>query len=439
MGYEIFISHTHSDAKLAKSMENAIHSLFGERVRVNYSSKKEEGGIKSGERWTNWIYDQVKDASIAVVLLTPASIQKPWVLWEAGAVAGASIASPNGSKNKVRPLVFHLDSPNIPDPFRDLQLLRGDSRTDAEQFLTELIGEYCSTSAEAARAGIRLAQTIEVFLREAEAALHDAPLVATEAAIEEWCLRLDNLKTANRSSEVQQLHHWLDLAFGRDADDVLRPIDLRIHRRLGEAYLASKEFKRASEQFRLCEQLAPRDIFVLRNLGQCLLNDKDFDATASVLTKIEHLDRDAFKKDAESAAFKARFFSDQNQWLQAHEILKLAFANNGKSYYLGDLLGQSLLRLRKIDDAKSTYESVLQIISNLEEKNIWSRATAANAAIIVGRTDEVLANLSGIRDLQPPPTPAQMQSIRRGLKNVSDSIAADPNQVAVWMQTLENH
>ena len=80
MSKGIFISHTHSDALLAKAIDNADKSLFGGRVEISYSTKKEEGGIRTGQNWTTWIYNQVKEASVAIVLLTPASIQKPWVL-----------------------------------------------------------------------------------------------------------------------------------------------------------------------------------------------------------------------------------------------------------------------------------------------------------------------------------------------------------------------
>ena len=52
---EIFISHTHADAEIAHALNNAIEDVFEERLAVEYSTKKEDGGIKPGEEWFRWI------------------------------------------------------------------------------------------------------------------------------------------------------------------------------------------------------------------------------------------------------------------------------------------------------------------------------------------------------------------------------------------------
>ena len=94
----IFVSHTHSDQALADAIATLIDALFDHRVPVNYSSKKElDGSIAPGEDWFRWIVDQVREADAAFILLTPASIQKPWVIWESGAVAGAALQPPRQS------------------------------------------------------------------------------------------------------------------------------------------------------------------------------------------------------------------------------------------------------------------------------------------------------------------------------------------------------
>src|SRR4051812_5756576 len=95
----IFISHTHTDQAVADAFRDAVQMLFSDAVAVHYSTNKElEGGIKPGEDWFHWIGQQVHGAKVALILLTPASVQKPWVLWEAGAVAGAALASEGGDQ-----------------------------------------------------------------------------------------------------------------------------------------------------------------------------------------------------------------------------------------------------------------------------------------------------------------------------------------------------
>src|SRR5439155_1945408 len=126
---EIFVSHTHADAEIADALSGAVKQLFGDQVVTHYSTNKElEAGIKPGEDWFRWIVERVAKSDIAVILLTPPSAQKPWILWEAGAVIGAGLASPGAERRKVRPLIFKLSASQIPTPFAGIQAVDGDKR-----------------------------------------------------------------------------------------------------------------------------------------------------------------------------------------------------------------------------------------------------------------------------------------------------------------------
>lgn len=37
--------------------------------------------------------DRVRECDFALILITPSSVNKPWILWEAGAVSGAATAA----------------------------------------------------------------------------------------------------------------------------------------------------------------------------------------------------------------------------------------------------------------------------------------------------------------------------------------------------------
>jgi hypothetical protein len=140
---EIFISHTHADKDIANALSAAVEGVFGDLLTTSYSTKKElDGGIKPGEEWFRWIVERVRSADIAVILLTPASTQKPWVLWEAGAVYGAGIASAETSARKVRPLVFKLSGSQVPSPFAGIQGVNGDERAGIDTFFSDLINDF---------------------------------------------------------------------------------------------------------------------------------------------------------------------------------------------------------------------------------------------------------------------------------------------------------
>ncbi|MBV9169533.1 MAG: toll/interleukin-1 receptor domain-containing protein, partial [Chloroflexi bacterium] len=187
---ELFISHTHSDAELAGALSDAIGEIFAAQLKTTYSTNPDlEGGIKPGEEWFRWIVERVQHATIAVILITPASVQKPWVLWEAGAVYGAGIASSEQDARKVRPLLFKLSGSQVPSPFAGLQNANGDNREGIERFMLDLLQTFEAHMQGRAMldAGIKVASTVERYLGRVDKALRDAPLLPTEATVQEWC------------------------------------------------------------------------------------------------------------------------------------------------------------------------------------------------------------------------------------------------------------
>lgn len=138
----VFISHTHSDQPLADALSELMRELFADKVQVNYSSRKElDGGIAPGDDWFRWIVEQVRVADAALILLTPASVQKPWVIWEAGAVAGAAFATA-AEEMRVFPLTFGIRSSEVPTPFARTQLVAGADDAEVGKLVDDLFGRF---------------------------------------------------------------------------------------------------------------------------------------------------------------------------------------------------------------------------------------------------------------------------------------------------------
>jgi tetratricopeptide (TPR) repeat protein len=434
---EVFISHTHADAEIAHALSEAIGGVFGDLLTTSYSTKKElDGGIKPGEEWFRWIVERVRAANIAVILLTPGSTQKPWVLWEAGAVYGAGIASADAKARKVRPLVFKLSGSQVPSPFAGIQGVNGDERSGIERFLNDLILDFRSSmdSDQVFKAGVRLGPTIDQYINRVQIALRDAPLLPTEAAVQEWCERLDKLVEDNRLSEVGHLHDWLNLTFGRGRDERPLPLDLRLHRRLGNAYRASKRPDRASQEFELALEFAPRDIFLLRSLGLAYLDGNRQDDAAKVISRIAELDKAAFSNNVECAALKARLQRERGDFDGAAETYRLAMEHNPDSYYLADVLGQSLLHLGKIEDARRAYRRACEIIDRLAEENIWTCATRATASLVLDDEPRALLYLEQIAALRP--NPDDLKRIEEGLEGVQKWLSLEAAAFERWRAHL---
>jgi tetratricopeptide (TPR) repeat protein len=432
----VFISHTHQDKALADALSEAFRDLFGEQVQVRYSTAKElDAGIRPGEDWLKWIAGQVQESRVALVLLTTASIQKPWILWEAGAVAGSALSGGDGNTHRICLIIYRpITSDLIPSPFHAMKIISGDVQEDVRQLFASFIGDFNIPGYRAMQAGQRLDSTITKYLGSIEKALLNAPLYPTEDAIQEWCLRLDNLRAQNRMSEVGHIHDWLNVAFGRESDEGPRPLDLRIHRRLGEFYLGAENYGHAAAEFALARQLAPRDIFILHALGLAYLGQKAYNQTKEVLDRIAELDADAFRHNVECATLLGRWYRDQGNYAEAQRVYEEAFRGNPHSYYLADLIGQMRLECGDRTGAVDIYNDVLRIINQLNEWNMWTHATAASALVVTGREEDALRHLQEIHEEHP--TVENLRAIEDGLTRLGKSLEKDNATLERWCQAL---
>lgn len=126
MQLQIFLSHSSIDRKIADALRTLLQDLFGKGVVVEFSSdQKAGGGIPPGDKWLPWINEKISAADKTYVLLTPNSMNKPWVLWESGAAAGVALAGNKSSP--VVPITFGISNDDIPSPFASTQHVRGDT------------------------------------------------------------------------------------------------------------------------------------------------------------------------------------------------------------------------------------------------------------------------------------------------------------------------
>jgi len=124
---QVFLSHSSIDGKIADALQTLLYDLFGKGVAVEFSSdQKAGGGIPPGEKWLPWINEKIGAADKTYVLLTPNSMNKPWVLWESGAAAGVALAGQKTSP--VVPITFGISNDDIPSPFASTQHVKGDTK-----------------------------------------------------------------------------------------------------------------------------------------------------------------------------------------------------------------------------------------------------------------------------------------------------------------------
>lgn len=85
----VFISHDARDAELAEAFSKLLKSVSAGMIKAFRSSdKRGTEGIDFGEEWYKRLMTQLQSTSDVVCLFTERSLDRPWILFEAGVAKG---------------------------------------------------------------------------------------------------------------------------------------------------------------------------------------------------------------------------------------------------------------------------------------------------------------------------------------------------------------
>lgn len=81
----VFISHDTRDAKLAEAFSKLLKSVSSGMIKSFRSSDKSgKEGIDYGDEWYKYLMEKLQVTSDVVCLFTERSLERPWILYEAG-------------------------------------------------------------------------------------------------------------------------------------------------------------------------------------------------------------------------------------------------------------------------------------------------------------------------------------------------------------------
>jgi hypothetical protein len=80
---DVFISFIHEEERVAIAVQAMLREKLDREHRVFLSADTWQ--IRAGEIWLDRLREELDDARVAVLLLSPSSIIRPWVNFEAGA------------------------------------------------------------------------------------------------------------------------------------------------------------------------------------------------------------------------------------------------------------------------------------------------------------------------------------------------------------------
>jgi hypothetical protein len=405
---KIFISHSHSDYRLAEKVHHLLAQVSGQGLEVSRSS--ETGAIKAGENWRDWIDDKVLRCDVAIVLLTPASFRGRWVLWEAGAVTGVQYERlkdkdvPGGDPlaRRVRVIGFNLGHGDL-GPFASLQMPNGLQSADMVQFCAQLLKEFQENLDAAAflNGMIGLKTTVEAFVADAKEALRYTPISPDEGMIQDWLARLDAARAEDDDRWIVAAKRWINIAFlgakNADAHAKGEAVDFRIHMRIADAHSRLQDWQGVVEQLTLAARLSPNDLVVLRQLGRAHRSLGDTAALKRTMDEMETLDPEIFKKDREGVTLRCGYFSKLQDWVAVEKLLQEAEAGVvSRDPYLANWRAIATMKVKGSKESTPLFEQ-LKVTLEAHSSGFWDEANLVNALLALNDTakaEDVLGRLN---------------------------------------------
>lgn len=127
--YDIFVSYASSDSALA-------NELRADLEKHGFKVFMAEKDIPVSSQWKHTIRDALRSSTRVMILLTPNSVGRPWVLLETGAAWALD-------KDLIPAMAF-VDPSQFVDPLRDIQ----GRRIETTQQKTELVAEIVAHKAK---------------------------------------------------------------------------------------------------------------------------------------------------------------------------------------------------------------------------------------------------------------------------------------------------
>ena len=125
----IFMSFIHEEESAAKHVHDFIRQILGQSIDTFISSDR--NAIYAGEDWMERIFEELGTTKVLVSMLSPSSVKRPWINFEAGAATALQA--------KVIPVcIGGLTINQLPKPYSSLQAVEIDTHEGAYYLLSSI-------------------------------------------------------------------------------------------------------------------------------------------------------------------------------------------------------------------------------------------------------------------------------------------------------------
>lgn len=133
----LFISHATSDGEFANAVKQEIEKVFANGISVFCTSSP--GAISVGVDWLSDIEQKLGVAQAVIAIVTPVSIERPWLWFE----IGATWSKGRSGDCKIYPLcAAEIELSNLPSPLDRLQALSMGKAADLKLLVDALIAQF---------------------------------------------------------------------------------------------------------------------------------------------------------------------------------------------------------------------------------------------------------------------------------------------------------
>lgn len=133
----VFLSHAVTDEPIAKVIHDEIRRIFADGVNVFASSVP--GVVKPGKDWLKEIRVNLDAATAVIVIVSPVSLNRPWVWFE----VGASWSRMEDGDGVIIPVcVPEVDKGSLPEPLGRLQAMSLAKAVETKAVFQALIDQF---------------------------------------------------------------------------------------------------------------------------------------------------------------------------------------------------------------------------------------------------------------------------------------------------------
>jgi hypothetical protein len=133
----VFVSHATSDGEFANAVKQEIEKVFADGLAVFCTSSP--GAIGAGSDWLSDVEGKLSVAKAVIAIVTPVSIERPWLWFE----VGATWAKGRAGDCKIYPVcAAEIDLSDLPPPLDRLQALSMGRAADLKLLFEALIAQF---------------------------------------------------------------------------------------------------------------------------------------------------------------------------------------------------------------------------------------------------------------------------------------------------------